>query len=1236
MRVPGNVCRIILASLGLATLLAPFAAAQEGSQETNPLAAFTKVDNRLTVREALAPLAEVRGSLDAEVDTAWRALQLAHDDWSAHVDLRNGRIESAEGTGIPWIPGLGNRLEREDVAWALGSRPEPDLATLETIARKFVLDRAGLFGTAGKELRLNPGRSEKVADHLWLVDFDVVLKGLPVEGTRVVFRVGHGNLIQFGSQLLPAPGAAVPPVEVSKERAYATLSTYLGGIDPLVDTLVDAGSLHLLPTAADDGRSPEGFVFGKGYGLALVWQFVFRREGVLGTWRGRVDATTGEVLEFVNVDLDARARGGVAADSTAGTETLQPMPFTDLGGGVFANSAALYTYGGTPLTSTLNGQFVRISDTCGPISLTTDASGDLGFGTTAGSNCATPGFGGAGNTRSSRTSFYFVNRGKEIARGWLPGNAWLNGQLTASVNNTGTCNGFWNGSSIQLYRAVAGSCGASGEEPGFILHELGHGIDQNDGGGSDFATGEAYGDLTAAITLHNSCVGPGFRPGNCGGYGDPCTACTGLRDVDWARHASGVPHTVANYTQLRCLFGSGGPCGGQVHCESHVASEAVWDFANRDLPGPGGAAAWNTLERLWHLSRSSSTNAFTCVTGSTYSSHGCNVGSWWKTMRAVDDDDGNLANGTPHSAALFAAFNRHGIACAADPGAATSFRGCTQPPVPAVTLSPGDNQVTVSWSGSTGIYDVYRNEMGCTTAFTKIGNDVAGSSLVDNGVATGSTYYYQVAAHPGGNEACASAPSACQAITVTVPPPVANFTFVCTGLSCSFNGAGSTGSGLTYAWSFGDATPNGSGVTTTHSYPNVAGIVVYTATLTVTDSLGQQSLKSKKVSVTNDPVAPAPNYFAVAPCRVLDTRNTTILTNNVSRVVNITGSCGIPSTARAVSFNVTAFAPTGDGKITLYPGDLTASWSGAKSSLNFAPATSPRGNSAVIQLATNGTLGINPVVSGSPGQVHLVLDVQGYFSTDTTPAAGAQGPLGFQTLPICRIADTRPSSPLVAGTVRTFTAQGVCGMPMGATVASLHVGVPGPAPSGYITLSASNIATPLVSAINFQSGISNLRNGARVNLSPTTPDFAAYFGGAAGASVHTYFDVNGYFKPDAPLKYHPITPCRSVDAQTLVTGTVSTFQIQGNCGIPVGAKAALIRLVVSLPTSSGDLTVYPSNLPLSGVAASTVKFDANEPGLSMGTIVPLSTLSDDLAVSPGEMTAGGTMIMSIDVFGYFQ
>jgi hypothetical protein len=744
----GSFPRFCPLALGLIGLIpSGVAFAQAPLEPQGPFAALVQLDERFQPRETLVPLADRRAALSPDLDRGWNLFQLDHGDWNAYLDARNGFVESAEGAGIPWI----------------SAGKIADLSGLERVARRFLADHPGLFGTDGKDLRLNIGRSGPASDSLWLIDFDVLRGDLAVEGARIVFRVGHGRLIQMGSERLPSTLTEAPPVRVTREAAYAKLSAYVGGFDRQVDRLVDRGSLHLLPIAVRDDRFAEGFDFAKGYGLETVWQLSFRRKGAIGTWRVRVDATTGEIVEFLNTDLDAAATGGVAPDSSSGTEILRPMPFTDLGGSQATNSAGMYSYSGSPVSSTFNGLFVGIAETCGGILMSSNAAGDLPFGTTSAGNCATPGYGGSGNTRAARTSFYHVNRGKDMARGWLPGNAWLNSQVVVSVNNSDACNGYWNGNRILLYNAVPGACGASGEEPGFILHEFGHGVDQNDGNGLDLANTEAYADVTAALTLHNSCVAPGFRAANCNSYGDPCTACTGLRDVDWGRHASAAPHTVANYDQIRCGTSGSGPCGGEPHCEASVPSEAIWDFANRDQPGPGGNAAWNVLERLWYLSRSTATNAFTCVTGATYTSNGCNVGSWWKTLRALDDDDGNLANGTPHSCQLFAAFDRHGIACATDPGANVCFRGCTQPAAPLVNLADGDNTTTVTWANSGGglVYDVFRNETGCNSGFTKIADNLGTTSFADGAIADSATYYYQVVAHPAGNEACHSAPSPC-------------------------------------------------------------------------------------------------------------------------------------------------------------------------------------------------------------------------------------------------------------------------------------------------------------------------------------------------------------------------------------------------------------------------------------------------------------------------------------------
>ena len=505
-----------------------------------------------------------------------------------------------------------------------------------------------------------------------------------------------------------------------------------------------------------------------------VWQLTFRRAGVLGTWRARVDAATGKLLELVDVNdyAVARVTGSAYPDSPATTpEAVEAMPFADVGGGAFTNSAGLYDFVSGTSTSMLAGQFVRIADVCGPISQTSDTAGNVNLSTSSGgTDCTTPGHGGAGNTYASRTQFYHANRIKEVGRGWLPTNAWLNSQLTVNVNINALCNAFWDGTSLNFFKS-GGGCGNTGEIAAVSLHEYGHGLDQNDGSGSEAGTGEAYADVTAAIQLHESCIGPGFfMAGNCGGYGDACSSCSGVRDIDFAQHASNIPATVANFTQTHC-GGGGGPCGREVHCESYVASEAIWDFANRDLPNPGSGTAWTTLDRLWYLSRGSATSAFSCTPGPTFTSDGCSLGSWWETMRAVDDDDGNLANGTPHAGALFAAFDRHGIACSTDLGANVTFAGCAPPASPTMTLTPGDNSVAVSVAGS-GVFDIYRNETGCNAGFIKLSNDFPGGVFNDSGVADGTTYYYQVVAHPGGNEACASAPAPCQSVTPSAAPHI--------------------------------------------------------------------------------------------------------------------------------------------------------------------------------------------------------------------------------------------------------------------------------------------------------------------------------------------------------------------------------------------------------------------------------------------------------------------------------
>jgi hypothetical protein len=118
------------------------------------------------------------------------------------------------------------------------------------------------------------------------------------------------------------------------------------------------------------------------------------------------------------------------------------------------------------------------------------------------------------------------------------------------------------------------------------------------------------------------------------------------------------------------------------------------------------------------------------------------------------------------------------------------------------------------------------------------------------------------------------------------------------------------------------------------------------------------------------------DFYTVTPCRLVDTRaaQAPALALSERRVWAVTGgSCGVPATATAVALNVTITAAGARGHLRLAPGNgLTES-----SSINFSPGVT-RANNAVVLLATDGTGSVS-VTNASMGDVHVILDVSGYF-----------------------------------------------------------------------------------------------------------------------------------------------------------------------------------------------------------------------------------------------------------------
>ncbi|HSG40088.1 MAG TPA: hypothetical protein VLE27_10660, partial [Thermoanaerobaculia bacterium] len=205
------------------------ASAQVMKEPTDPLDSLAFVREELEPRQWVEAIESVDSQLDLETREGWNEFRRGAGSWKAFVDRRSGKVEVAEGVGIPWIPGRGNGLTEKDIAAHLGGAKKLGLDALESLARGQAQKLARVLGIDPKSLVLNQGRSGSPSDHVWFVDFDVHRDGLPIEGARVVFRVNHGNLIQFGTENLPAPGTVAPRTKLTRNQALAVVADYIGG-----------------------------------------------------------------------------------------------------------------------------------------------------------------------------------------------------------------------------------------------------------------------------------------------------------------------------------------------------------------------------------------------------------------------------------------------------------------------------------------------------------------------------------------------------------------------------------------------------------------------------------------------------------------------------------------------------------------------------------------------------------------------------------------------------------------------------------------------------------------------------------------------------------------------------------------------------------------------------------------------------------------------------------------------
>jgi uncharacterized repeat protein (TIGR01451 family) len=187
---------------------------------------------------------------------------------------------------------------------------------------------------------------------------------------------------------------------------------------------------------------------------------------------------------------------------------------------------------------------------------------------------------------------------------------------------------------------------------------------------------------------------------------------------------------------------------------------------------------------------------------------------------------------------------------------------------------------------------------------------------------------------------------------------------------------GSCGTGSTVTCQLGSLAAGASVAVAISGLPGTAGTLQMIATASGNEE-DPAPANNQFTSVTSvQAAASGLDLYTLTPCRVLDTRTSTPLVSQVTRLFPIAGLCGVPVTARAVVMNVTVVSPTGGGSVALWQADLPTP---ATSVISFS-AGRTRGNNAVVGLATDGGGDVAARATiGTSGTVHLILDVSGYL-----------------------------------------------------------------------------------------------------------------------------------------------------------------------------------------------------------------------------------------------------------------
>ncbi|MFD0327528.1 hypothetical protein ACFQZC_03080 [Streptacidiphilus monticola] len=367
-------------------------------------------------------------------------------------------------------------------------------------------------------------------------------------------------------------------------------------------------------------------------------------------------------------------------------------------------------------------------------------------------------------------------------------------------------------------------------------------------------------------------------------------------------------------------------------------------------------------------------------------------------------------------------------------------------------------------------------------------------------------------------------------------------------------------------------------------------------------------------------------FHAVPPSRVLDTRNaigvrtrTPLAARGTLRLVLPAGR-PVPTGATAVVLNVTVTRTTASGYLTVFPDGARRP---ASSNLNWtAGRTIP--NQVVVPVGAGGALDL---YNGSTGTTHVVADLAGYYTGDSSG-------LKFTPSPPHRILDTRAAvgvstrTPVKPhGTVRLQVAGRGAVPRSGVTAVVLNVTVAGPTAAGYLTVYPDGMTRPAASDLNWSAG-ETVPNHVVVRLGADGK--VDFYNGSSG-TVAVVADVFGSYAAGAGGQFfHPMPPTRLLDTRgypPVPPNVDFGISFEKSTAPPPYASAVVLNVTVTQARAAGYLVAFPGLT--SPPAASNLDWTAGE------TVSNLVTGELGAGSITFHLHTSGSLQLVADGFGYF-